>query len=238
MCWGTEVTSVMVAAGVAGAALTWHRKDPVAVPVTLLYFALMEGLQLAGYMVIDQCGSPVNRAATLLSVLHIAFQPIFVNAFALAVVAPGIGAAGRKLILSLAALSSALMVAQLLPVEALGQCQIGRPLCGTPLCTVSGEWHQAWNVPYNGLMTWFDTLLGTNLGFPPYVLTVFVMPVFYGAWRFAIFHLLLGPVLAFSLTSNPNEGPAIWCLFSIGILAIALLPAVRRQFRVPTAVST
>jgi hypothetical protein len=49
----------------------------------------------------------------------------------------------------------------------------------------------------------------------------------YGAWRFAVFHAVAGPILASMLTGNPNEMPAIWCLFSIGIILIALSPTVR-----------
>lgn len=230
MCWGVEVTGVMVLAGTAGAAITWWRGDPAAIPVTLLYFALMEGLQLGGYMVIDQCGTPANQTVTLLSMLHIAFQPLFINAFMIAVANPGMSPRGRRIVLGLAALSTALIILQLLPLPALGSCEPGRTLCGAVLCTVSGDWHLAWDVPYNGLFVPFERLIGTNFGFPPYILSVFLMPVFYGAWRLSLFHLLIGPVLAFSLTTNNNEGPAIWCLFSIGILAVALLPAVRRQF--------
>jgi hypothetical protein len=61
------------------------------------------------------------------------------------------------------------------------------------------------------------------------MLSVFVLPLIYGAWRFAVFHLIVGPILAYNLTNNPNEYPAIWCLFSIGIVLVALSPMVRRQ---------
>ncbi len=36
------------------------------------------------------------------------------------------------------------------------------------------------------------------------------------------------------LTTNPNEVPAIWCLSSIAITLIALSPAFRRKFAMPT----
>jgi hypothetical protein len=50
----------------------------------------------------------------------------------------------------------------------------------------------------------------------------------YGAWRFVLFHALIGPLLARQLTSDANETPAIWCLFSVGILLIVLAPPLRR----------
>jgi hypothetical protein len=95
---------------------------------------------------------------------------------------------------------------------------------------VTGDWHQAWDVPYNGLLVPLEDALGTWFGFPTYILAAFVVPLFYGAWRFVLFQALLGPILAGRLTSNPNEVPAIWCLFSVGIILISLVPFVRRQF--------
>ena len=94
----------------------------------------------------------------------------------------------------------------------------------------SGEWHIAWNIPYNGLMLPLEDALGIPPGFPTYWLAAFLLPLAYGAWRFVIFHALAGPFLASTLTANPNETPAIWCLFSIGILLMALSPLIRHHF--------
>ncbi len=229
MCWGIEVTAGFTVAGVAGAVLTARRGDPVAVPLTLLFFAAMEGLQLAGYMVIDQCGTPANRTVTALSLLHIALQPVVINAFMLAWLAPGLGGGVRRWVMGLAMLASALILVQMF-WPGLGRCEIGQPLCGDVLCTISGEWHLGWTMPYGDILSGPDRWLGTNFGFPTYVLAVFVMPIFYGAWRFALFHALVGPVAANLLTSNPNEAPAIWCLVSILIVVVALVPAARRLF--------
>jgi hypothetical protein len=126
------------------------------------------------------------------------------------------------------------MLLQLYPMGWAGDCDARSPLCGASLCTVSGSWHLAWDVPFNGMMLPVESSLGLHaLGlywcFPTYVLAVFVLPALYGAWRFALMHMLFGPILAGLLTDNPNEVPAIWCLFSIMLLAIALSPAIRRQ---------
>ena len=112
---------------------------------------------------------------------------------------------------------------RLVPIEALGACRPGDILCGAAWCLVSGEWHIGWQVPLNDL--WRS--LGLPVQFPPYMLTVFVLPLLYGAWRFVAFHAVAGPVAAMWLTDNPHEMPAIWCLFSIGLLLIALSPFVR-----------
>jgi hypothetical protein len=69
--------------------------------------------------------------------------------------------------------------------------------------------------------------------FPTYVVAAFLVPLVYGAWRFVLFHALAGPILAFQLTGNANEVPAIWCLFSIGIVLMGLSPWLRRRFRAP-----
>jgi hypothetical protein len=129
----------------------------------------------------------------------------------------------RRLVYAAAALSSAALLLRLVPAEAFGQCQPGDVLCGSRLCLVSGDWHIGWEVPLNDL----PRLLGLPVQFPAYILAAFVLPLVYGAWRFVLFHALAGPILASMLTGNPNEMPAIWCLFSIGIILIALSPAVR-----------
>lgn len=229
MCWSAEASVAMVAAGAIATGVTFKRDLPSAIWGTLGYFTLMEALQVAGYAVVDRCGTPENRAVTLASYLHIVFQPIVINLFALELVPETVKKQARGWAVGLAATASAVMLLQLAPIEALGTCSPGTPLCAPSLCTVSGDWHIAWNVPYNGLFVPFEQALGFRSGFPAYMLAVFVLPLFYAAWRFVLMHALAGPVLAWSLTSNPNEMPAVWCLFSVVILAIGLSPAVRRH---------
>jgi hypothetical protein len=80
-------------------------------------------------------------------------------------------------------------------------------------------------MPLNG----FPAIFGVPGQFPSYILAVFALPLLYGAWRFVLFHLSVGPLLALTLTDDSNEMPAIWCLFSIGILLVALSPTIRRR---------
>lgn len=232
MCWGIEVTAGMTLAGVAAAAVTARRGDPAAVPLTLLYFAAMEGLQLAGYRVIDQCGTPANQAVTALSMLHIVLQPLVINAFMLAWLCPGLARQTRRRVMGLAAIASVLILVQMVPWPGLDRCAIGQPLCGEVLCTMSGSWHLAWSLPYSDIFAGPDRWLGTNFGFPAYVLAVFVLPLALGLWRFVLMHALVGPVAANLLTTNPNEAPAIWCLVSLLILGVVLVPGARRLFAV------
>lgn len=235
MCWTMGVSATMVALGGAATAVSVRRGDAPAIPVTLGYFTVMEALQVVGYAVINDCASPVNQSVTILSVLHIVFQPLVINAFAMELVAKPVGTRMKSLVFTLCALSSVLMLLQLYPFDWAGSCTPGSNLCAAQLCTVSGDWHQAWDVPFNGLMAPVEQALGTHWGFPSYILVTFLLPLIYGAWRLVLFHALAGPIAAGLLTSNPNEVPAIWCLFSIAIVLIALSPAIRRRFTAPAA---
>lgn len=220
MCWGLSASIVMAGAGTVAVAATARR--PLAIPATIGYFTLMEALQAAGYLVVDQCGSAVNQSITLLSFLHIVFQPFFINAVAMELVPAPVRARVRVAVYLVCVASAAVMLLQLYPFDWAGVCRPGTTLCGSVLCTVSGEWHIGWEVPFNGLLAPIDRFLGFHAAFPTYALAVFVLPIFYGAWRFVVFHALFGPILASLLTDNPNEMPAIWCLFSIGLILFSL----------------
>lgn len=235
MCWSETASFVFTGVGAGAAVWTMARGARWPIPATLGYFAAMEGLQAAGYMVIDQCGDPVNQSLTLLSYLHICFQPFFINAFAMELVPERTRRRVAGWVYSFSGLSTAVMLLQLYPLEWAGQCLPDSVLCGAVLCLRSGVWHQAWDLPYNGLMVPLMDKLGIEFAFPTYALAGFVLPALYGAWRFSLYHLLLGPGLAYVLTSDLNEFPAIWCLFAIGIALIALFPPVRRLLTVRDA---
>jgi hypothetical protein len=230
MWWSASASVTMVALGGGAAAIAVYRRQPAGIWAPLVYFTLMEGLQAVGYAVVDACGTSANQAVTLLSYLHIVFQPFFVNAFALELLPAPVKARLKRGVYACCTLSAAVMLAQIAPLDFAGACRLGDPLCGEALCLVSGNWHIAWNIPYNGLLLPLEDALGLHSGFPSYLLTVFLLPLFYGAWRFVLFHALAGPILAQLLTDNPNEAPAVWCLFSIGILLMSLSPFIRRGF--------
>lgn len=230
MCWSAEASIAMTGLGAVATAVSYRRGAPPAIWCTLGFFAVMEGLQVWGYAVLDQCGTAANRNVTILSCLHISVQPFFINAFAMELVPPAVKRRARSWVFAACAVSAAIMLVQLAPIPAVGSCAPGTALCAESWCTVSGDWHIAWNVPYNGLLLPVERVLGLQSGFPSYMIVSFLVPLAYGAWRFVILHALAGPVLAASLTANPNEMPAIWCLFSIAILLIGLFTTVRRGF--------
>ena len=227
MCWSTSASVAMVAIGGAATAVTYMRGEPKAIWIALGYFTFMEGLQAAGYGVVDQCTDPANRALTWLSYLHIAVQPLVINAFSMAIAPAPVSATMRKWVYGIVALCTGVLLVQAVPLEVFGPCRLGLPLCGLETCLFSGDWHIAWHLPLNGL---FNTVLPVPaIPFPTYFFAVFVLPLVYGAWRLVVFHLLAGPVAAMYLTDVPSEMPAIWCLFSIGIVIIALSPMIRQR---------
>lgn len=230
MCWSSEVSLAMTGIGAAAAVVSYRRRDPTAIWLTLGYFTAMEALQVAGYAVLDQCGTIENRAVTIASYLHIVFQPFLINAFAMELVPKPVKQRVKRWVYVTCGASAAVMLAQLVPWQSVGNCLPGSPLCASNLCTVSGNWHIAWNIRYNGLLLPFENAVGIHAGFPTYMIAAFVLPLIYGAWRFALMHALVGPVLAWTLTNNPNEMPAVWCLFSIFILFLGLSLRVRRSF--------
>ncbi|MGA9254015.1 MAG: DUF5765 domain-containing protein [Roseobacter sp.] len=228
MCWSAEASVAMTGLGVVATVITYRRGAAPAIWCTLGFFSLMEALQVWGYATLDQCGTTSNRTVTILSYLHIAIQPFFINAFAMELVPAAVKRRFQRGVYGACAVSTLVMLAQIAPVAAFGACLPGSPLCANAWCTVAGDWHIAWDVPYNGFMVPFERFFGVVSGFPTYMIAAFLLPLAYGAWRFVLMHALAGPVLAANLTSNPNEMPAIWCLFSIAILLIALSEPVKQ----------
>lgn len=229
MCWSEGASVAMVGIGAVATVVTIRRCEPAAIPLTIGFFTVMEALQVAGYWVVDECSLTSNQAVTALSYVHIALQPIFINAFAMAIAPVALSPRKRRMIFSVAGFATLLILLRLAPFDWAGHCRPGDALCGPAFCTVSGNWHIAWEMPLNdmwGSLGWF---FRDVLSFPAYTLSVFGLPLIYGAWRLVIFHAALGPVLAMLLTDNPNEMPAIWCLFSVGLVLVALSPLVRAR---------
>ncbi len=234
MCWSEGASVAMVGLGAAAAVVTARRGDPVAFPVTLAFFAAMEALQAFGYLVIDECEIAPNKTVTFLSYLHISLQPIFINAFAMALVATPVSRAMRRFVYGASTLAFVVMMLQLVPFGWAGQCNPDTALCGPGFCTMTGTWHLAWTMPLNDMWAaLFGETFARLVPFPAYFLAVFLLPLFYGAWRLVVMHAALGPILASVLTSNNNEMPAVWCLFSIGIVLIGISPLVRRSVAPP-----
>jgi hypothetical protein len=60
------------------------------------------------------------------------------------------------------------------------------------------------------------------------------MPALYGSWRFILFSYLAGPFASQLTTSNINEWPAVWCLFSIGLCLTIIKTPLRYHLYIVT----
>jgi hypothetical protein len=188
----------------------------------------MEALQAFTYTVIDDCTNPANQIATFLGYVHIAAQPFFGNWLFMHFIPTDVRRSIRLPVYMLCALSTLFMLVQLYPFDWAGTCTEGKILCAKYLCSVSGRWHIAWNVPYNAIGNVDIQLPVFDAGFYTYTVTMFILPFLYGSWKMTFYHILFGPLLALMLTSNLNEFAAVWCLLSIGFLLIVVKTPVRR----------
>lgn len=234
MCWSGEASTVLAAVGVAGAGYSAFKREPLALWGCLLYFSSMEALQAVSYAVIDQCDTPLNQIMTLFGYLHITFQPFFINAVALYFLPKDVASRAAPWVYAACFVGAISMLLQLYPFSWAGHCQTGRPLCGELLCTVRGEWHLAWLVPTNGIGNSLTDNPYLGRGFVAYPLLAFLLPALLGSWRFTTFSYLAGPFAAGLTTSNINEWPAVWCLFSIGLCLAIMKTPLRRHLHVTT----
>lgn len=229
MCWSGEASAVLAAVGIGSTAYASYKGEPTPLWMALGYFSSMEVLQAFTYPVIDRCGLPYNQITTLLSYLHIAFQPIFINLLSMYFIPDVVRKKIQWPVYAVCFVSAIIMLLQVYPFEWAGSCPLGRGICADRLCSVSGDWHIAWEVPTNGMLNFMvvDAPASAFSLYPSYFFAGILMPLLYGSWRFTTYHILVGPLLAMTLTSNPNEVPAIWCLFSIGILFLVVKTPVR-----------
>lgn len=233
MCWSGEASVVLATAGVATTTYAACKGESKLLWMPLGYFTLMEILQAFTYSVIDDCGNPANQIATLLGYLHISFQPFFIHMACLYFIPQAVRHRLLPIIYFLCALNVVIMMIQLYPFEWAGQCQPPRPLCGEQLCSVSGNWHIAWEIPANGIGNTLAELQMPLLGpWLSYTLIGGLLAFLYGSWKMNLYLLVMGPMLASLLTDNPNEWPAVWCLLSIGFLIIVLKTRVRNYLYV------
>jgi hypothetical protein len=208
--------------GFAVAGYLLYKKESKLLWIPIAYFGVMELLQALTYFTMGAC-TPANQILTFLSYVHISFQPFFINALMLYFIPERFRKNIYSWVFGLAFVATVLLLLRMYPFEWAGMCNLGDGLCGDKLCAVEGNFHLAWEIPFNGI--------GGIIGWA-YALSVFVIPLLYGSWKATTYNFLVGPVLAMSLTDNPNEWPAVWCLMSIAIILVILIPWARRKMHV------
>ncbi len=214
----------MAAGGMASTAYFAIKGEDRRLWVPLGYFSLMEALQAFSYGVIDDCANPANQVATVLAYLHVTFQPLFFNMLALYFIPPMIERRVKGLVCALVFIGVFPMLLSMYPFEWAQICPAGETIfCGPRLCSVSGSWHMGWEMPRS-------TFGGLTI--ETYVITGFLLPLLYGSWKLVAYLATVGPLLAYATSEDLNEWPAVWCLFSVGlVLAIAKTP-LRTQLHV------
>jgi hypothetical protein len=236
MCWSGEASAALATVGFGTAAYVAYKGESRDLWIPLTYFSCMEMLQAATYVYIDQCQLPQNKILTLLGYLHIAFQPFFVNMVAMYFIPGPVRTRIRTCVYALCVLGTVAILMKLYPFPGARICLTGyEGFCGRTACSLSGDWHIAWQLPLNGLMSDYpDSLVPFRFGLHAfaYFAVSFFLPLVYGSWRFVGFHLLVGPVLADILTVHPNEHAAVWCLLSIGLCVSVIKTPLRRYLRV------
>ncbi len=65
MCWSGEASAALAAVGLGTAAYVAIKNESKELWIPLTFFALMELLQAATYVYIDECNSPTNQVLTL-----------------------------------------------------------------------------------------------------------------------------------------------------------------------------
>ncbi len=215
MCWSAPASLALGVAGVGVAAYSHHKGETKFFTIPLLYFSIMEFLQFFSYFYVNECALTANTTLTFLSLAHMAFQPIFVNMLIFRTLPSLPSPRFRRTIYAACLVCTALILAKLVPFAPQSICTFGT-LCGKAWCTVSGNWHIAWSVPQYTYPIPGDSFIY-------YSIAAFGLPLLYGAWRNVLQIVLLGPVLAYFLSGgNWLEWPAIWCLYSVALLLIAL----------------
>lgn len=230
MCWSGPASYTIAAVGVVATAKAIKQGDSALLWSPLLYFTAIEALQGYSYSVEGQCALPQNQIAALLAYVHIAFQPLFTCILALFFVPDDIRRLIAPTVLIIGGLTGAYMLLQIYPFDWTAPCRPGRLLCSEYLCVKRESWHIGWHLPLNDLGERLPAaVFGTqyHLNFPVYFVVMFLLPALFGAWKLAAFQLLIGPTLAWASTDSPTEMPAIWCLFSLGIVMMIVFSPLR-----------
>lgn len=224
MCWSGEASAVLATIGLGSTIYLAVKEEKKELWVPLGYFSLMELLQAVTYQYIDGCDEPVNQVLTFLGYIHIAFQPFLINMVSMYFIPERVQKKISWFVYGICFFGTILMLVKLYPFEWAGECVSGEvAMCGENLCSVHGTWHIAWNVPINAI---------EYLYFFGYTAPAFILPLFYGSWRMSVYHVIVGPGLAYLLTDNYNEWPAVWCLFSIALLLAVIKTPLRKILHV------
>lgn len=236
MCWSGEASAILATVGFGTAGYVAKKGESKELWIPLIYFACMELLQAVTYVYINLCDTPQNQILTILGYFHIAFQPFFVNMVALYFIPKPVKEKIYPWVYTLCGIGTLAILIKMYPFPWARVCVKGyEGFCGPTICSLSGDWHIAWQMPLNGLLSRYpDNWLPFDYGLHgfSYFAVSFFLPFLYGSWRFVAFHLVIGPLLADQLTVHPNEHAAVWCLLSIALCVSVIKSPLRKHLHV------
>jgi len=224
MCWSGPASAAVAVGGLSSAYFLYRRGERLEFWLPTAYFVLMEGLQAVTYLVVDDCTHPMNPILTYLAIIHISFQVWFINMIGMEFIDPEIKKRIKGYVYFFCALGTLSCLIRLVPeYSVFGRCLLGTALCSHDrTCAYPGQWHIAWEVLLNGF----------NERWNYYLAVAFVLPALYGSWRWSLYHAIVGPFAAALTTTDVNERPAVWCLFSTMIIAMMINTRLRDKVQV------
>jgi hypothetical protein len=231
MCWSGQASATLAVVGAVATIYFWKKGEAKALWISLLYFTVMEIIQTYTYTVINRCYDPRNNIITTLAYIHIAFQPFFFNAIALHFIPEHRRKKIQKYVYFLCALATVALIIRIMPLQWERFCYEVRyyvpfmkhllyqvPFCGELTCSTSGGWHMEWAIKA-GHNWYLDRV---------YFMSVFLLPLFYGSWRATMYGAIMGPGITLLTTDTANEFAAVWCLYSVALVLLMILPPARK----------
>jgi len=209
MCFSENLSLAIGTFGILSSLYFFNKN--IYASVGIGYFSLMEILQYFQYKVINNCNSNINKLLTNIGYIHICFQPLFVNFWLFAFTKTP-----NFIFLYMSFFAGLLLATRLFYVTNDELCDVkNEPLCGAKTCSVSGEKHIAWNIRLRAPgKYWFTPSIGLHF----FMWVIPALVIFQLKPLIAL--ILTGPYLAFLITNNKNEQPAVWCYTSIAQMFI------------------
>ena len=247
MCWSGQASTVLAVFGYTCSFFEFkkmvHYRERLSDThglrgIGIFYFSLMETLQATNYIYLHTPGK-MNSLLALLGYVHICFQPFFISIVMLSLIPKARRTLWMRVSMICSTISAIAMSSRLLindslpgcfschciPVEHMNQLlHLSTFATKTVGCAhdkffaYRGNWHIAWQWVLNGCSALAYT----------YWFTVFILPLFYGAFLAVVSSTLCGPVIAIFSSDNSDEFGAIWCLIAIALVASVKIPTWER----------
>lgn len=247
MCWSGQASALLASFGYTCSFFEFkkmvHLREKLSDThglrgIAIFYFSLMETLQATNYLYLYTPGK-INSLLAFLGYAHVCFQPIFISLMMLSMISKVRRQIWMPVSMICATISSIALCSMLIINESLPGCFADHCIpvenmnqlfdisvfltksigCGLhDFLAYRGNWHIAWQWVLNGCS--FLVYI--------YIFTVFILPLFYGAFLAVTTALLFGPVFSTLLSDNPDEFGAIWCLIAIALVSSIKIPAWER----------